>query len=49
MELSEAENILINIMKQTDESCEEELFMNATPQLSDEGKTLCLDSLALLA
>lgn len=53
MELSEAEKILFNIMKQTDESCEEvedeEIFLNAAPHLSDGGKTPCLDSLALLA
>lgn len=46
MELSEAEQILMNIMKQTDESCEEvtdeEMFLYAAPHLSVGGKTHAL-------
>ena len=55
MELSEAEKILMNIMKQTDESYIEEvedesdLFLNVFPQESDDSKTLSCLSLTLLA
>lgn len=56
MELSEAEKILINIMKQIDESYIEEVegesewLLNVFHLKSDNSKTLsCLESLTLLA
>lgn len=56
MELSEAEKILMNIMKQTDDSDikvvedESELFLNGFPPKSDDSKTIsCLENLTLLA
>lgn len=52
-ELSEAEQILIKIIKQTEsfeevEEENEEIFLN-DPHLTDGGKIPCIPSLALLA